>query len=335
MIKPAIFIDAYITDEDKKKWFNYNLGNYIKHGWDVFVMSNKMPSFDKFSDIKYFEYDSTNRILNDPAKYKLNSRINWFYQVYDNVRPLHLNGHSYVHGFTNWTILYNMKKICKVLKSRGYTHMIRCDYDVIFRDYNLMDNIFKNFGNTEHSKNGMFAPDLFGTIATFFLLNVDYVDSTIPEMETENDYLKFMNQLYGDNTSPVFEHLMFDLFGKNSEFMDRDECFKNIEHLGICVSNNGDNGLRHKVIYKNLFITPTNNNKDFFIYNSSPTHAVYVEFKTYRNESLFIDTFNVPPQQWFSFSCSKRVEIKTSDMPVDHVVTFDLSEPCNFTFGPA
>ena len=334
MIKPAIFIDAYITDEQKKKWFNYNLSNYIKTDWDVFVMSNKMPSFDKFSDIKYFEYDSTNRILNDPSKYKLNSKIQWFNQLHDGIRPLYFRGYSYTHGFTNWTILCNMKKICKVLKRFGHQYMIRCDYDVVFKDYQLMENIFKTFGTTEKSKNGIFVPDLFGSLATFYLLNVDYVDSKLPELETEEDYSKFMYQLYGNNTSPVFEHLLFDIFGKDCEFIDRDECFKNVENVGICVSSGGDFGLRHKIIYKNLMMTPVNDNKDFFIYNSSSSHTIYVELKTYRNESYVVDTFGVPPLRWFSFSCSKQVEIKTSDMPENYCVTFDLSEPCTFTLTP-
>ena len=58
MKKPAIFIDAYISNEEKKKWFDYNVTNFIKAGFDVFVISNKMISFDKFENVKYFEYDS-------------------------------------------------------------------------------------------------------------------------------------------------------------------------------------------------------------------------------------------------------------------------------------
>jgi hypothetical protein len=34
MKKPAIFIDAFISSEEKKKWFDYNLSNFIKEGFD-------------------------------------------------------------------------------------------------------------------------------------------------------------------------------------------------------------------------------------------------------------------------------------------------------------
>lgn len=330
MKKPAIFIDAYITNEEKKKWFDYNLSNYIKHGWDVFIISNKMPSFDKFSDIRYFEYDSKNRILPDMSKYKLRNGMEWNYQLYDNVGSLFFNGESLMHGFTNWTILYNLKKICKVLKRNGFEHMIRCEYDVIFKDYNLMNNIFKNFGLTKKSKNCMVMPDKMGCTTNFFLINVDYLDSKIPELETEQDYINYMNTLYGSNISPVFEGLLDDLIKNDCEYINKEESFSNIENLGICMSD-GDIGMRHKILYKNLLMTPVNNNSEFFFHNGSKDKAVYIQYTTGNGQQGSTTSLHlISPNSWYRFGCREFVEIKTSDMKSDESIRFDLDQPCAF-----
>ena len=332
MKKPAIFIDAFISDKEKKKWFDYNLSKFIKQGHDVFIISNKMPSFDKFEDIKYFEYDSTNRLLTDRSKYTLISHMNWAHQLYtDTIVSWILQGRTTTHGFTNWTILYNLKKICKVLKSRGYEHMIRCEYDVVFKNYDLMDTIFKNFGSTENSKTCMILPGGFGCITNFFLINIDYLDSLIPEMETESGYIKFMYKLYGCNLSPIFEELFNNILDNKCEYLDEKLTNEYIEDLGVCISG-GDLGFRHEVLSNNLLMTPVNNNTEFFMLNSSTDSNIYLEYTTEDPSGQSSSTlFLLLPRRWVRSPCSKFVEIKTSHMKSDKSVRFDLSRPCDFT----
>ena len=332
MKKPAIFIDAFISDKEKKKWFDYNLSKFIKQGHDVFIISNKMPSFDKFEDVKYFEYDSTNRLLTDRSKYTLISHMNWSQQLYtDTIDSWILQGRTTTHGFTNWTILYNLKKICKVLKSRGYEHMIRCEYDVVFKNYDLMDTIFKNFGTTENSKTCMILPGGFGCITNFFLINIDYLDSLIPEMETESGYIKFMYKLYGCNLSPIFEELFNNILDNKCEYLDEKLTNEYIEDLGVCISG-GDLGFRHEVLSNNLLMTPVNNNTEFFMLNSSTDSNIYLEYTTEDPSGQSSSTlFLLLPRRWVRSPCSKFVEIKTSHMKSDKSVRFDLSRPCDFT----
>jgi len=332
MKKPAIFIDAFISDKEKKKWFDYNLSKFIKQGHDVFIISNKMPSFDKFEDVKYFEYDSTNRLLTDRSKYTLFSHMNWAHQLYDNSgNSCILQGYNNPHGFTNWTILYNLKKICKVLKSRGYEHMIRCEYDVVFKNYDLMSTIFKNFGSTENSKNCMILPGGFGCVTNFFLINIDYLDSLIPEMETEAGYIKYMYKLYGCNLSPIFEELFYNIIDKKCEYLDEKLTNEYIEDIGVCFSG-GDLGFRHEIVYNNLLMTPVNNNAEFFAKNSSTDSNIYLEYTTEDSSGQSSSTlFLLLPGRWIRCKCSKFVEIKTSQMKYGKSVRFDLSKPCTFT----
>lgn len=338
MKKPAIFIDAFIDSFDKKTTFDYNLSNFIKNNWDIFVISNKMISFDKFSDIKYFEYDCHNRLLLNRDKFKLISRQQWVkYLLFEN-GSTHLYGESVTHGFTNWTILYNLKRICKVLKRFNHDYMIRCEYDVIFKDYNLMETIFKKFGETEKSKNCMILPGEFvnwsgACVTNFFLINVDYLDSKLPELETEDDYLNFMYRIYGDNSSGVFEALFNLLIHNDCEYLDSNETSKYIENLSKNLSETGELGLRHKVMYKSIFMTPVNENREFFIQNFS-SNPIYIEYKTYDSEDRLTSNLDIiNPSCWVRKPCKKLVEIKTSEMPNNKSVSFDLSEPCGFNIG--
>lgn len=331
MHKPAIFIDSYISNDENKKWLDYNLCKYVKNNWDVFIISNKMPSFDHFSKIKYFEFDSRNRILNDRSKYKLNCSTQFFYILYENNVNYRVDGSDNIHGFTNWSILYNIKKMCKTLKSFGYTHAIRCEYDVTFKDYDLMNTIFKSFGKTEKSKNCMIIPDIWGCTTNFFLFDVNYIDSKIPDLETEDDYNKFVYKLYGDNISPIFETLFNDLIKNDCEYLNKDHTYTFIENINNCMSD--DQGFyRHKIMYNKLFMTPINDNSEFFMFNESKIKSIYVNFSTYnKSNELKSNVIFIEPGSWRKFECNKSVIIKTSDMNMSTSVTFDLNEPCKFT----
>jgi len=336
MKKPAIFIDAFIDSTEKKTIFDYNLSNFIKNDWDVFIISNKMLNFDKFSDIKYFEYDSHNRLLLDRDKYKLISILYWNYQFYYNGRGLFLHGKTPTHGFTNWTILYNLKRICKVLKRFGYDYMIRYEYDVVLKNYDLMNTIFKDFGKSENSKNCMIMRSGgFACATNFFLINVDYLDSKIPELETEDDYINFMHKLYGDNSSAVFEDLFNELIYKDCEYMSEDVTRTYIENLSAFTSDIGELGYRHKVTYKSILMTPVNNKEAFIIFNSS-NNDVYINYTTFNSDGQLINTLHLlQPKGWIAMPCKNIVEIKTSEMPVNKSVKFDLiNEPCYFTLTP-
>jgi len=331
MKKPAIFIDAFITSEEKKKWFDYNVTNFIKAGYDVFIISNKMISFDKFADVKYFEYDSTNRILLDKSKYKLYSKMRWSRVMFPaGGNPQEFSGISKMHGFTNWTILYNLKKIAKVLKRFGYDHAIRCEYDVVFKSYDLMDTIFKDFGKSENSKNIMIIPGSMGVTTNFFLFGVDYIDKLIGDLETEDDYMKLLNSTYGDNTSPVLEDLFWTMVDNSAHYLNKEDAYKHIEKIDMCVSD-GDLGLRHPIMYKSLQVTPVNNNSELFICNTDKKRTIYLDFATDGRCELL----KISPDSWLRVSnCKNFVEIHSSEFPDGRTIRFDLSLPNSFTIKP-
>lgn len=334
MKKPAIFIDAFISNDENKKWLDYNLSNYIKNDWDIFIISNKIDSFDKFSQIKYFEYDSRNRILPDRQKYILNSQMHIWSTLYDSDGEKQFKGYDLLHGFTNWTILHNLKKICKVLKNFGYQYMIRCEYDVVFKNYNLMDNIFKSFDSINKNINCMILKSDMGCATNFFLINIDYLDSKLPNLESESDYIDFINKLYGQNLSPVFEHLFNDLIKNDCIYMDTDSTLKNIENLSACISS-GDNGYRYKIFYKDLLVTPVNDNTKFFANNLSEKNSVCFKYTTQNTNKETITSIHfINPKNYVLLDCNNFVEITVPNTTTQiDCVRFDLSTPCTFTYS--
>jgi hypothetical protein len=177
----------------------------------------------------------------------------------------------------------------------------------------------------------MILPGGFGCVTNFFLINIDYLDSLIPEMETEAGYIKFMYKLYGCNLSPVFEELFYNIIDKKCEYLDEKLTNEYIEDIGVCFSG-GDLGFRHEIVYNNLLMTPVNNNTEFFAKNSSTDSNVYLEYTTEDSSGQSSSTlFLLLPGRWIRCKCSKFVEIKTSQMKYGKSVRFDLSKPCTFT----
>lgn len=350
MKKPAIFMDAFLTDEKRHEIFNYNVSNFIKHGWDVFVISNKIGHFDSFSGIKYFEYDSRNRILADRNRYKLISQMEVYANLHSDEKKFRLDAETPSHGFTNWTLFYNMRRMALAAKKFGHTHFITCEYDILLKDYNLMDTIFKGFGDTEKSKTCMIVQNTweprggFGCVTNLYLISVDFVLERIPEMETEDDYEAFITSLYGEPVSPVFEQIFWEKLVeytenpftgvghvKNAEIIPAERFFNNIEEWGVFISD-GDLGLRQGIFYKSLIVTPVNNNTLFFVKNETGKTPVFIEYTTDQETKYFV----LDRGNWITIPCEGRqyVHIRTSESVshTNHTIKFDLSKPYTGTF---
>lgn len=341
MNKPAVYIDAFLADDKRHEIFNRNVINFINSGWDVFVISNKIRDFNLFSKVKYFEYDSTNRILPDRYRYPLPSVIGYQFFVHNSQNTYLFRGKDPIHGFTNWTLLYNLRHMAEIVKSRGYSHLITCEYDLTFKNYDLMNTIFKKFGTTENSTKCMIQRGNFGfgSLTSVYLINVDLVLNTIPILNTEDDYEKFLVSVYGYPKSPVYEELFSNLFIKydansnptTAELLD-DEYTESIidRSTGMMSASEGN---RQRVTYKNLILCPTNDNTHFFIHHMGTTHTnpIFVEYKT----NGYQETFVINCKCWRLIPCKDTITVKTSEMIQDGINTpkiYNLVDHYDFTF---
>lgn len=330
MNKVALFIDAFITSDEKFNVFTNNVHKFSQCNWDIFIISNKIFSFDKFSQVKYFEYDSENRILKDSSRYILPDVTHIWSEFHLSDGKHMFEGNFPSHGYTNWTILHNLKKISTVLKKKGYTHFIRCEYDVDLKDYNIMSTIFKNFEKTERSVFGMGTigdgKTHPGLVTNLFLISVDYVLNLIPDLDTEDDYEKFMMSVYGTATSPVFESLFMHLVKDKIELMDQGETFQHINKIGVCSSDGGDH--RHQSFRKNLLCSLINDDTGLLVWNTSYDSNNLIEISIDGRESLY----KLHPRSFTILNCTteKIIEIKSSLMSPNDKIIFDKNKKYNY-----
>jgi hypothetical protein len=345
-MKPAIFIDAFLTDDTRHHIFNHNVSNFIKHGWDVFIISNKINDFNQFSGVKYFEYDSTNRILPNRHRYELSSDLFYNMTLYDGYgNPLYFRARDTSHGFTNWTLLYNNRKIAEVMKRFGHTHFIRCEYDIVFKNYDLMNTMFSDFGKTEQSLNCMVHPFAsgFGCRTYTYLMSIDNILNTIPVLNTEDDYEQFLIKTYGRSVSPVYEKLIEDLFVKyvggvptGAHFITDEQWDSAILQSSSCFSEGDTGNTRRSYIgHKPTVICPVNNNTKLFMWNYG-SKEVFIEYTT--GNPAKTNVFLLNPHSWLTVDVSHSVTVYTSEMKSrDDAYFYDLVNPNwsgTATFGP-
>lgn len=82
-------------------------------------------------------------------------------------------------------------------------------------------------------------------------------------------------------------------------------------------------------------MTPINDNSQFYVGNNSKNKTIHFEYITEYTTGVPISSMHVvEPNEWRLFQCNTYVEIKSSEMPPNHRIKFDLSEPCGFTLKP-
>jgi len=219
-MKPLIFIDAYINTPEKEEVFVKNVNNFIDAGYDLFIISNKLVKFDKFDKVKYFEYDSRNRLLKDKYGYKSASDSCFFIMKKQYID--YMNGNKEedfnilapIFNPTNLSVLYNTRRMCEVAKEFGYTNIMRVDYDCIFDRYDFENTFLKDAETSDWNNYGVAAPGCFGIYINWVYLNIDYFIKNIPLIKTEDQYKEFLLNNFGELKYLTFEKIIYTLLNK-------------------------------------------------------------------------------------------------------------------------
>ena len=131
----------------------------------------------------------------------------------------------------------------------------------------------------------------------------------------------------------MFEELFFNIIKNDCEYLNKEKTYEYIDNISACASSD-DSIHRHKIVYKNLFVTPVNNNSEIFFFNTSKNNkSVYVKYTTYDDsDNLITENVVIESTRWVKFKCFKSIEIITADMPEGRSIKFDLiKESCAFT----
>lgn len=212
-MKPAIFIDAYLNTPEREEIFQRNVQNFIDAGYDLFIISNKIHSFDKFDKVKYFEYDSRNRLLKDRSGYLSSSDSDYFhygkdYKFNHNSESFRMFTYSPIFNTTNLSVLYNTRRICEIAKEFGYTNILRVEYDCIFDSYDLENTLLKGYETEDWNNYGLATWGCYGVYTNFLYLNIDYFLSKIPLIKTDYQYKDFILESFGELKYLTFEKII-------------------------------------------------------------------------------------------------------------------------------
>lgn len=231
-MKIGLFIDYYDTGEKSRGLLSECLKKFLDCGYDIFLISNNVTSIDiPINKLKYFEYDGENRLFkSDLRAYCLIAQdIYGIVDCEDNT-SYHYKGTFGAYNPVDWSLFYNISKAAQVMKTKGYDYMLKIDYDVILKNYDVLNTIFRDLARVKKSKFGMTIESSFwdgsplGGLLNNFLISVDLISSSIPlnKLATSEGYRDWVHSLPINNVNgymPIFEVIFSVLFRDKTEII--------------------------------------------------------------------------------------------------------------------
>jgi len=327
-MKPAIFIDAYLNTPEREAMFQRNVQNFIDAGYDLFIISNKIHSFDKFDKVKYFEYDSRNRLLKDRSGYLASIDSDYFhygknYTFSQDTKMYTLHTNSPIFNTTNLSVLYNTRRICEIAKEFGYTNILRVEYDCIFESYDLENTLLKGYDTEDWNNYGLAAWGCYGVYTNFVYLNIDYFISKIPLIKTDYQYKDFILESFGELKYFTFEKIIASKLNK-IKVLGKEDTEKYVVHTTNSFTSIQSTN-RYNFYSGNLLITSVNNHTGLLIDNEYKEDVkITIEFDSnIETTSLASGCF-----YYINISPCKHLCIKHKDL----VKVIDTTNTCVGTF---
>ena len=323
-MKPAIFIDAYLSSNDREQVFHKNVQNFIDNGYDVFIISNKISNFDKFDKVKYFEYDSRNRLLKDTTGYLQSSDSDYFnygkkFSFYGDTEPHSLFIYSPIFNTTNLSVLYNTRRICEIAKEFGYTNILRVEYDCVFDRYDFENTILKGYETESWNDYGLASSGCFGIYTNWVYLNVDYFISKIPSIQTDYQYKDFVFKNFGELKYLTFEKMLYRILNK-IKILNADETEK-------CVGKNtntftSDQTYNRFNFYSGKLLVASANNHSCIVLDNQYDEEISVTIT--RDDA--VQVINLPAGTFYTFSINPKQYVSVKHK--NHTKIVDTTSIC-------
>jgi len=327
-MKPAIFIDAYLNTPEHEAVFQRNVQNFIDAGYDLFIISNKIHTFDKFDKVKYFEYDSRNRLLKDRSGYLASSDSDYFHFSKDYIFSHNNQKHtmhtcSPIFNTTNLSVLYNTRRICEIAKEFGYTNILRVDYDCIFSSYDLENTLLNGYKTEDWNNYGLAAWGCFGLYINFIYLNIDYFLSKIPLIKSDYQYKEFISDSFGELKYLTFEKIIAWKLNKLRILNKDDTNLYVVNTTNIFTSVENTN--RYNFYSGNLLVVTMNEHTCLLLDNEySEPVSVTIEYND------VVDIITLQPRYFYfkDIEPGKKLCIKHNNL----VKSIDTTTSCVSTF---
>lgn len=188
-MKKILILDAFIVDESEEKILSDFIDTIKKIGDDILLISNTKMSKEIQDKVNYFFYDKRNQIFTQ--NYESYDYISYF-TTHENFKISNLYVDKQPHGLS---VLINLFTGVNFVKSLGYTHFYKMEYDAVLGE-ETVDKI-KRMNETciQRRLNGVFFVDEEnkGKVeAHYFFSEVEFFLNNFWSIKCEQDYIDYL-----------------------------------------------------------------------------------------------------------------------------------------------
>ena len=204
-MKPIILLDAFISDIHDEDILN-NFINSMAGQDDIFLISNTKVKKEIQNKVQYFLYDERNNLFSDGYT---NYDIVFYWTQYSKFKINDVFPHTQKHGLS---VLINLFNSVKFVKSLGYTHFYKMEYDALLGSETIQKIKKTNNDCVENKKKGVFYVDSLihptELCAHYFFCECDYFLNNFHNVFSEEDYKSFLLQEKGNLNFLIMEKFM-------------------------------------------------------------------------------------------------------------------------------
>ena len=213
-MKEIFLIDAYLNSEKSKIVFKEAMKRIRDADFKICLVTNLKPSSDILDVVDYCFFDENNRIFK--TEFDEYPIIN----IYASNGELSIRSESLHKQKHSLSVHINMYRGMEILKSLGYTHCYRMEYDGLIDDLDMAK--VKNMPSELGEKKGIFYADKNNKHIFYHLwyCDIDWMLENITRIRTEEDYVNRVLELTGmKKFLPAEEYLSLDLRAKYDEIL--------------------------------------------------------------------------------------------------------------------
>lgn len=211
-MQEIFLVDAYLNTEKSKLVFFEAMNRVRSAGFKICLVTNIRPSIEVLEAVDYCFFDEANLTFKtDFDEYPIVS-------IFANNGELGLRSESFHKQKHSLSVHVNLYRGLEILKSLGYTHCYRMEYDglIAAEDMATVKELPSRLGD----KKALFYVDKNNRHIFYHLwyCNVDWMLENFTKIRTEQDYIDRAIQLAGSKKFiPAEEFLSLDLREKYDE----------------------------------------------------------------------------------------------------------------------
>lgn len=327
MRKEIFLVDAFLDKERSVKFFKEGIKAIKNAGYEVFMVTNLRPTPDVLELVDYCFFDKEDRKF--ATEFEEYPTIG----VYNKANRMEISSQSHHKQKHSLSVHVNFTRSLEILKSLGYTHVFRMEYDALVSPDDI--HVIKSIPERLEDKKALFYLDVNNKHVFYHLWygEVQWMMDNITPIKSEEDYVRRVVELTGRKKFlPAEEYLAMDLRGKEGQIIMLETVDNSINsefpntRWNNVVSDHTNEKFK-KGFYGGVFRVATRTPNGLHVrgdkaaliaWNISSMEKNWAEIKVYDKEGKVdwhtrLEVENGWKAQFFEFSEECEVEIKLSN----------------------